>query len=150
VGCFQVILVVAGFLLLLITFIRWFEQTAEAVDNGWWNKLLLLIVCPFVVWFYPSRVGTGRSTPVPHHEPVRGFGSVPKSKPVEAEKAPAEAGRPPAVSQDQPPPGTPKEFLEIPKVPPPKPKAKSSIDPEKIAKLKEKMRQQGMLPPDDG
>jgi hypothetical protein len=63
---------------------------------------------------------------------------------------PAEAGTPAAmpIASDQPPPGTPKEFLGLPKVPPPKPKAKSAIDPEKIAKLKEKMRQQGMLPPE--
>ena len=40
------------------------RQTAEAVDNGWWNKLSLLLMCPFVVWLYPSKVGTGRSTPV--------------------------------------------------------------------------------------
>src|SRR5512145_1921749 len=97
-GCFQVILIVVGFVLVMITVIRWFEQTTEAVDNHWWNKLSLLLLCPFVVWFYPSKVGTGRSTPVPHHEPVRGFGSVPKEKPL-------------AVSHDHPPPGTPKEFL---------------------------------------
>ena len=80
-GCFRFILVAVAFLLVVITVIRWFEQTAEAVDNRWWNKLALLIACPFVVWLYPSRVGTGRATPVPHHEPVRGFGSLPKSKP---------------------------------------------------------------------
>ncbi|MEO6434304.1 MAG: hypothetical protein ABIP55_00885 [Tepidisphaeraceae bacterium] len=132
---------------MMVTFIRWFEQTAEAVDNRWWNKLSLLLACPFVVWLYPSKVGTGRASPVPHHEPVRGFGSVPKSK--SSASVPiglAEASSPPAVSRDEPPPGTPKEFLGLPNVSPPK--RKSSIDPNQIAKLKEKMRQQGMLPPE--
>ena len=135
-GCFHFILVAVGFLLGMITLIRWFEQTAEAVDNRWWNKLSLLLMCPFVVWFYPSTVGTGRATPVPHHEPVRGFGGVPKEKPL-------------AASHDQPLPGTPKEFLGMPKIPLPKSKTKTSIDPDQVAKLKEKMRQQGMLPPED-
>ena len=135
-GCFQFILAAVGFVLVMITLIRWFEQTVEAVDNRWWNKLSLLLLCPFVVWFYPSSVGTGRATAVPHHEPVRGFGSVPREKQ-------------PAVSHDQPPPGTPTEFLGMPKIPPPRPKGKSSLDPDKVAKLKEKMRQQGMLPPED-
>ena len=150
-GCFQIILVLVGFVLLMITFIRWFEQTAEAVDNRWWNKLQLLLICPFVVWFYPSRVGTGRSSPVPHHEPVRGFGSVSKAKPQPPGPAPAEADPAPAAAgtQDQPPPGTPKEFLGLPTIPTPKVKRKSSVDPEKMAKLKQKMREQGMLPPED-
>jgi hypothetical protein len=134
-GCFQIIFLLVGFVLMMVTFIRWFEQTAEAVDNRWWSKLQLLLICPFVVWFYPSRVGTGRASPVPHHEPVRGFGSMPKAKP-------------PATPDDQPPPGTPKEFLGLPKIPPPRPKAKSSVDPDKVAQLKEKMRRQGMLPPE--
>jgi len=136
VGCFTTILVVVLFVFMMVTFIRWFEQTAEAVDNGRWNKVMVLVAFPFSVWFYPSRVSAGRSTPVPHHEPVRGFGSLPKSP-----QAPA----PP--STDQPPPGTPKEFLELPKVTTAKPKA--APDPDKIARLKEKMRQQGMLPPEE-
>jgi len=60
-----------------------------------------------------------------------------------------QSAAPGSVISDQPPPGTPKEFLGLPKIPPPKPRAKSSIDPDKIAKLRQKMREQGMLPPDD-
>ena len=146
-GCFWTIVFLAGFVFVMVSFIRWFEQTAEAVDNGWWNKVTVLLVFPFSVWFYPSRVAAGRSTPVPHHEPVRGFGGMPKSP----ETSPAtEAPAPPAKTQaaaDQPPPGTPKEFLGLPKMTTAKPRA--APDPDKIAKLKEKMRQQGMLPPEE-
>jgi hypothetical protein len=136
-GCFSTILFLGGFVFVMVTFIRWFEQTSEAVDNRWWHKLGILVAMPFAVWFFPSRVGAGRSTPVPHHEPVRGFGKVslePKQQPV------------PAVLQDQPPPGTPKEFLGIPKITSAKPR--SGVDPDKLAKLKQKMREQGMLPPE--
>ena len=161
-GCFSTILLLAGFVMILVTFIRWFEQTTEAVDNGWWNKIFVLLMCPFTVWMFPSRVNAGRSSPVPRHEPVRGFGSLPKAQPTvvkEPLEPLAEASEPAAPTvqatvprsamSDEPPPGTPKEFLGIPKVPPPKPRAKSSIDPDKIAKLRQKMREQGMLPPDD-
>lgn len=146
-GCVKILVIGIVFVLLMITFIRWFEQTAEAVDRGWWSKLVLLLVCPFVVWFFPARVGTGRSIPVPHHEPVRGFGSVPKSR-GEVQPGPGGGADLPAPGfrLDEPPPGTPREFLGLPTVPPLKPKPSS--DPEKIAKLKEKMRQQGMLPPE--
>ena len=130
-GCFQIILFLAGFVLVLVSFIRWFEQTAEAVDNGWWNKVALLVMFPFATWFFPSRVATGRSVPVPLHEPVRGFGSL-KSK---SDVAPA--------ATDQPPPGTPKEFLGVPKVTSAKPRAAADAD--KVAKLRQKMREQGML-----
>jgi hypothetical protein len=159
-GCFSTLIFLAGFVMIMVTFIRWFEQTTEAVDNGWWNKIFVLLICPFTVWFFPSRVNAGRSTPVPRHEPVRGFGSLPKTQPAPAHAAPTEEKeRPaaeaaglaaaPAALPDEPPPGTPKEFLVIPKVPPPKQRAKSGVDPDKIAKLKQKMREQGMLPPDE-
>src|SRR5688500_9758529 len=147
-GCFSTILFLAGFVMIMVTFIRWFEQTTEAVDNGWWNKIFVLLMCPFTVWFFPSRVNAGRSSPVPRHEPVRGFGTLPKRPLANATR---EAGRPaaeaaglaaPAPIADEPPPGTPMEFLGLPKVPPPKPRgAKSGIDPDKIAKLKQKMRE---------
>ena len=150
-GCFSTILFLAGFVLVMVSFIRWFEQTAEAVDNGWWNKAGLLVMCPFTVWFFPSRVNAGRATAVPRHEPVRGFGSMPKApaRPLEETERPAaEAAGLAAPLADGPPPGTPKEFLELPKVPPPKPRGKSSsVDPDRIAKLRQKMREQGMLPP---
>jgi hypothetical protein len=132
-GCFSTILFLAGFVFVMVTFIRWFEQTTEAVDNRWWNKLGILVAMPFAVWFFPSKVGAGRSTPVPHHEPVRGFGKV--------------SLEPKAQSADQPPPGTPKEFLGMPKVTTAKPR--SGADPDKLAKLKQKMREQGMLPPEE-
>jgi len=131
-GCFSIILFLAAFVFIMVTFIRWFEQTAEAVDNRWWNKLTVLLMMPFTVWFFPSKVATGRSTPVPHHEPVRGFGKVS----LEPSKEPKE----------QPPPGTPREFLGLPKTTVAKPR--SGADPDKIAKLKQKMREQGMLPPE--
>ena len=51
---------------------------------------------------------------------------------------------------DEPPPGTPKEFLGMPVVPPKSAKpARPPVDPEKLAKLKQKMREQGMLGDDD-
>src|SRR5436190_217271 len=75
----------------LVSFIRWFEQTAEAVDNRWWNKVTVLLMMPFAVWFFPSKISAGRATPVPKHEPVRGFGKVPKA-PAVVEDVPAEAG----------------------------------------------------------
>jgi hypothetical protein len=152
-SCFTLILFLCGFVMIMVTFIRWFEQTTEAVDNGWWNKIFVLLMCPFTVWFFPSRVNAGRSSPVPRHEPVRGFGSLPRAnapaqRVEKPERPPAEAADL-AAADDGPPPGTPKEFLELPKVPPPKARPKSAIDPDKIAKLKQKMREQGMLPPDE-
>ena len=134
--CFTTILAIVLGVFLLASLIRWFDEATEAVNNGWWNRVSLLLLFPFSCWFYPTKVAAGRPTPVPHHEPVRGFGSLPKSKPTPA-----------PVADDQPPPGTPKEFLEKPKIPPKKPKME--IDPEKIAKLKAKMRDQGMLGDDE-
>lgn len=128
--CFWWVFLVAGAVFLVLSLIRWFEQITEAVQHRWWNKTLLLVVFPPAAWFYPSRVSAGRPTPFPLHEPVRGFGSMLKMKP----------------NDDQPPPGTPPEFLVKPKVPPPKPaRPKAEIDADKIAKLKQKMRDQGML-----
>lgn len=135
-GCFSTILVLVIFVMVVVSLIRWFEQITQAVDNGWWNKVTVLIFMPFTVWFYPSNVAAGRPIPVPHHEPVRGFGTAPTKSP------------PP--SDDQPPPGTPKEFLGMPTIPPPKPRhAKPAADLDKIARLKQKMREQGMLPPEE-
>jgi hypothetical protein len=156
-GCFTTILFLAGFVMIMVTFIRWFEQTTEAVDNGWWNKIFVLLMCPFTVWFFPSRVNAGRASPVPLHEPVRGFGTLPRTQPaaqervtVAEEPAAETAGlAAPAPLAEEPPPGTPKEFLGLPKVPPAKPRAKSGIESDKVAKLKQKMREQGMLPPDE-
>src|SRR3954452_11120957 len=129
-GCLTWLIFIAFAIFLMLSFIRWFEQTAEAVDNGWWNKVVVLIAMPFTVWFFPSRVSAGRPTPVPHHEPVRGFGSVPLT-PKDVTAAPT----------DGPPPGTPKEFIGMPVIPAKKP-ARPALDPEKIAKLKQKMREQ--------
>jgi len=150
-GCFWTIVFLAGFVFVMVSFIRWFEQTAEAVDNGWWNKVSVLLMMPFAVWFYPSRVAAGRSVPVPHHEPVRGFGSLPKSPNSTSasapEPAPQPAPQPAPAPSDQPPPGTPKEFLGLPKITSAKPRGAPDLD--KIAKLKQKMREQGMLPPEE-
>src|SRR3989440_13085893 len=134
--CVSTILAVVVGVFMLASLIRWFDEATEAVQNGWWNRVSLLLLFPFSCWFYPTKVAAGRPTPVPHHEPVRGFGSMPKTKP---------STTPTAVpsSEDQPPPGTPKEFLTKPQIPPKK--AKTELDPDKIAKLKAKMREQGML-----
>jgi hypothetical protein len=83
------------------------------------------------------------------------MGSAPKLKPVEPtpERAEQEPVRPaPApvakvLDDDGPPPGTPKEFLGMPVIPPKSNKPKSAgVDPDKVAKLMKKMREQGMLP----
>ena len=152
-GCFSTILFLCGFVLIMVSFIRWFEQTTEAVDKGWWNKVFVLLMCPFTVWFFPSRVNAGRAVPVPRHEPVRGFGSLPKAAPAPApappEKPLAEASDPAAPVSEEPPPGTPKEFLGLPQIPPPQARKRPAVDPDKVAKLKQKMREQGMLPPDE-
>ena len=135
-ACFTLLLVAALAVFVMVTFIRWFEQTTDAVDDHHWNKLLVLILMPFTSWLFPSRSTAGRPTMVPRHEPVRGFGL----------NAP-----PPPMPSDTPPPNTPKEFLGMPVIPPKKPSApKSAVDPDKLAKLKQKMREQGMLDEDKG
>jgi len=142
--CFTTILSIVLAVFLLASLIRWFDEATEAVNNGWWNRVSLLLLFPFSCWFYPTKVAAGRPTPVPHHEPVRGFGSLPKNKPTPTPTAaPEPQPRTATSADDQPPPGTPKEFLEKPKIPPKKPRPE--LDPEKIAKLKAKMREQGML-----
>ena len=118
-GCFYSLLLLALFVFIVVTMIRFFEQVTEAVDNGWWNKVFVLLAMPFTVWFFPSRVSAGRPSMVPRHEPAMGFGL-----------------NPPLV---QPPAGD---------VPARKVK-KSAIDAEQVEKLKQKMREQGMLPPED-
>jgi hypothetical protein len=153
---FYVLLIGGGGVFMIASLLRWFEQTAEAVDHGWWNKALLLVVFPFAVWFFPSKVSAGRPTPVPRHEPVRGMGTAPKLKPAvptPAQAPESRAGRAPAAAArspdaDGPPPGTPREFLGMPTIPPKAKKPNPATDPEKIAKLMKKMREQGMLPPD--
>jgi len=141
--CVSTILAVGVGVFMLASLIRWFDEATEAVQNGWWNRVSLLLLFPFSCWFYPTKVAAGRPTPVPRHEPVRGLGSMPKSKPT---PTPASEDQPRAATlsaDDQPPPGTPKEFLTKPQIPPKK--AKAELDPDKIAKLKAKMREQGML-----
>ena len=61
-GCFAWLLLVAGAVFVMASLLRWFEQTADAVDRHEWNKLTLLIVFPFATWFYPSRFAAGRPT----------------------------------------------------------------------------------------
>lgn len=142
-GCFSWLLILAGAIFIMISLLKWFEQTTEAVDLRWWNKIALLVVFPFAVWFFPSKVAAGRPTPVPRHEPVRGFGGLPKGGIEEPKSEPArpQMSSPPS---DGPPPGTPKEFLGMPKIPA-KPVPKKAVDPDKLAKLRQKMRDQGML-----
>ncbi len=134
--CFSWLLLIAAAVMVMVTMLRWFEQATEAVQQRWWDKVILLIVAPFAVWFFPSKVAAGRPTAVPRHEPVRGFGTVPR-QPKEASTG--------ASTADGPPPGTPQEFIGMPSIPPKKKSSKSAIDPDKIAKLKQKMREQGMI-----
>src|SRR2546430_13656547 len=137
-GCVTWFLVLAAGVLAIVTLLRWFEQATEAVENRWWNKVIVLIAMPFAVWFFPSRVSAGRPTAVPKHEPVRGLGKV-SLNPSET------AAKSQATVSDGPPPGTPKEFMGLPKIPPKKVGAKPAVDPDKIAKLRQKMKEQGMI-----
>ncbi|HTL28505.1 MAG TPA: hypothetical protein VL282_04770 [Tepidisphaeraceae bacterium] len=105
--------------LLLVSLIRWFEQVTEAVDLGWWSKVTLLLLMPPAVWFFPSRVSAGRPSMVPRHEPAMGFGLSAKPQAADA-SAPA-----------------------------PRKMKRSSIDPAQMEKLRQKMREQGMLPPEE-
>ncbi len=156
-GCFTWLVLLVGFVVVMMSLIRWFEQATEAVEIGWWNKVFVLLAMPFTVWLFPSRVSAGRPTMAPRHEPVRGFGRLPKGgivEPVEPVDSANDDAAPPATStasaRDQPPPGTPAAFLVMPAIPPPRPKSpRPAVDPEKIAQLRQKMRDQGMLPPDD-
>ncbi len=154
-GCFTWLLLAAGFIFVMMSLLRWFEQTAEAVEQRQWGRVLLLVTVPFSVWFFPARVGAGRPVPVPRHEPVRGMGTAPKAKGPRGaaagvgESAPVSLADSRAPSADSrvsegPPPGTPREFLGMPVIPPKK-ASKPGVDPEKLAKLREKMREQGML-----
>lgn len=155
-GCFTWLLLAALAVFVMTSMLRWFEQTSEAVERGEWDRVMFLVVFPFGVWFYHSRVGAGRPTPVPQHEPVKGFGKLPKA-PEDVTPTESSPHRPAADAAglkglsgitDEPPPGTPKEFLGMPSVPP-KPtasaQARAKVDPEKLAKLRQKMREQGML-----
>jgi hypothetical protein len=139
-SCF---VLVAGAVFILVSILRWFEQTGNALDQGDWQKLLILLLFPFAVWFYPSEISAGRPTPVPHHDPVRGFGKLPPISTDLPRPSSASTLQRAGQTPDQPPPNTPAEFLTPPKIPPKKPKP--PLDPEKLAKLKQKMKDQGML-----
>lgn len=152
--CLTWLLLFALAVFVMASLLRWFEQTADAVDEREWDKVALLVAVPFAAWFYKSKVSAGRPTAVPLHDPVRGFGPLPKEKPAPVSaQAAAPPAAPPATGAllpgvtDEPPPGTPKEFLGMPVIPPKTAKpARPPVDPEKLAKLKQKMREQGMLP----
>lgn len=147
-GCFLSLLCLGLFLFMVLSLIRWFEQTVIAVEERRWDRIGWLILFPFAAWFYPSRVVAGRPIPVPRHEPVRGRGTAPKERPEPQAATPPQPVQTqtttPAKSDDAPPPGTPKEFLGMPVIPP-KPKRASNIDPDKVEQLRKKMRDQGML-----
>ena len=152
--CFLWLLVPAGAIFVLVTIQRWFEQTEEAVDQRQWSKLVILVLMPFSVWLFPGRIGVGRAVPVPRHEPVRGFGVGP-APPARARAVDAPADVPndepqaPPPTSDVPPPGTPPEFLVKPVIPDKPRKRSAGPDPEKMAKLRQKMREQGMIPDED-
>jgi hypothetical protein len=141
-GCFTWLVLVAASVLLLVSVVRWFEQLTDAVEQRQWSRAALLIVVPPCTWLFPSRVSAGRPTAVPHHEPVRGFGKVSLEMPV----ASREDQTQPAAQA--PPPGTPAEFIGLPNIPMKKPSSRPAVDPDKLARLKQKMREQGMLDDD--
>jgi hypothetical protein len=153
VQCFTWVVLLAVAVFLMVSLLRWFEQTAEAVERREWNRVALLVLVPFAVWLYPSKVSAGRPTAVPRHEPVRGFGPLPKEPAgdttAEAKPQAAPPSPKPAGLTDEPPPGTPKEFLGMPVVPPKSKAPKAAVDPDKLAKLRRKMIEQGMLKDDD-
>lgn len=130
-NCFGLILVAMLAIFVMMTLIRWFELTAQAVDEKQWHQLTLLLMMPFTAWLFPTKVGAGRPTPVPLHEPVRGFGKVKLEEPL--------------MPSDQAPAGTPKEFLGVPATPSAAKKTVATLDPEKLEKLRQKMQDQGML-----
>ncbi len=155
-GCFSWLILGGAFVFAIASLLRWFEQTTDAVDTRDWNKLTILMVFPFMVWKYESKVIAGRPVPVPRHEPVKGFGGLPKgglagppiAPPAEPEPPKAVVPRPVTVfPEGGPPPGTPKEFLGMPVIPTQKPRAKPAVDPDKLAKLRQKMIEQGMMKP---
>src|SRR4051812_22831491 len=158
--CFVWLLLLAGVFFVLLSLVRWFEQITEAVDNRWWNKVTLLVLCPPAVWFFPSRVSAGRPTAAPRHEPVRGFGvgtertgreqgSIPIAKTASGVPSASDVVVSGAPMTDGPPPGTPPEFIGLPKIPPKPKRSSPAVDPEKIAKLRQKMKEQGMLGDDE-
>jgi hypothetical protein len=137
--CFTWLGLLAGAIMAMVSILRWFEQVTEAVEQRWWNKVVLLLCAPFAVWFFPSKVAAGRPTAVPLHEPVRGFGTVPLTP-----KSPGDAPRAAARTDDAPP-GTPPEFRGLPKIPPKSKSTRAAVDPDKLAKLRQKMKEQGMI-----
>ena len=111
-SCLTWLLIPVGGIFLVLTLIRWFEQTADAVDRRDWGRTLLLVAFPFGVWLFPGRVVAGRPTPVPVHEPVRGRGTIPERREAGPAGA-AEHAKPPAApervvpaEEEGPPPGT--------------------------------------------
>lgn len=115
-SCFAGLLLVGLAVFAMVSLIRWFEQITEAVDAGWWNRVITLLVIPPMTWAYPSRVTAGRPTAIARHEPVRGFGVGPVM-PSQAPRPNRPAGK----------------------------KGKSAIDPAMVERLRAKMKQQGML-----
>src|SRR5437764_4964173 len=99
--CFLWLLLFALAVFVMVSVLRWFEQTSEAVDRREWDKVALLVAVPFSAWLYRAKVGAGRPTAVPPHDPVRGFGPLPKEKPVARQ---GETPRPPATLRDTKPP----------------------------------------------
>ncbi|MBC8108235.1 MAG: hypothetical protein H7Z14_16735 [Anaerolineae bacterium] len=152
--CFGALFLIVSGIIVMISMLRWFEQTRDAVDSRNWSRLTLLVVAPPAVWMFPARVSAGRPIPIAKYEPVRGFGGLPKGGIVDpgavtAEQSIAAPARPEGGAAKQhategPPPGTPPEFIGLPKIPPKK--APRAVDPEKLAKLRQKMKEQGMLP----
>src|SRR4051812_37882274 len=115
-ACFAWLLLIFAAVFVMVSLLRWFEQTLDAADERQWSKLMLLVVAPLTTWMYPSKVAAGRPRAVPKHEPVRGFGEPPPLARRAAESTStnrAEDG-PAQDAAAGPPPGTPAEFLGMP------------------------------------
>ena len=151
--CLTWLLLFAFAVFVMVSLLRWFEQTSEAVERREWDKVALLVAVPFAAWFYASRVAAGRPTAVPPHEPACGFGVLPKTPHTPADRPaltpPLPLTSAPPPPSDTPPPGTPKEFLGMPVIPPKSARPpRPPVDPDKLARLRQKMREQGMLDDD--
>ena len=48
-GCFTIVLLAIGFVLVMLTLLRWFDQITEAVETRAWGKVVVLLVMPLPV-----------------------------------------------------------------------------------------------------
>ena len=53
--CFTWLLLIALAVMVMVTILRWFEQTTEAVEQRWCNKVILLIFAVLFIRFMSPR-----------------------------------------------------------------------------------------------